>query len=194
MYHICTQNIWKVCNLRPKHSKSIEFLRKTIERIHTCNSITRKVFVSHSVSKHLKSIWFWNKTFEKYLVLLHNIQKVLYTYTEYSKSIWVCPKTFDKYRLSHFFLSETRKKLHHKNLERLPADSQTPGPRPHTPPFLSTPVKIFQTSDPKSGPRPHVRSRPYIRPLIRTSTHIKYFIGHPHDPVHDLRKLVLWRE
>ena len=159
MYHICTQNIWKVCNLRSIHSKSVESLRKTIAQIHTCNSITRKVFVSHFVSKHLKSIWFWNKTFEKYLVLLHNIQKVLYTYTEYSKSIWVCPKTFHKYRLCHFFISETSKKLPYKNLEILPADSQTQAldSRPHH--FWAPQRKIFQTSDPKSGPRSQVRTQ-----------------------------------
>ena len=70
-----SQNIWKVCNLRSIHSKSVESLSKTIAQIHTCNSITRKVFVSHFVSKHSKSIWFWNKTFEKHLILLQNIQK-----------------------------------------------------------------------------------------------------------------------
>ena len=95
-YRICTQNIWKVCNLGPNHSKSVEFLRKTIERICNCTPITRNACVSHFVSKHLKIMSFCLKIFEIYLILDQNIRDLLYFYTTQFEKFRICTQKLQK--------------------------------------------------------------------------------------------------
>ena len=96
MYRICTQNIWKVCNLGPNHSKSVEFLRKTIERICNCTPITRNACVSHFVPKHLKSMSFCLKIFEIYLILDQNLQNLLNFYTTQFEKFRICTQKLQK--------------------------------------------------------------------------------------------------
>ena len=97
MYRISTQNIWKVCNLEPNHSKSVKFLRKTIERICNCTPITRNACVSHLVPKHLKSMSFCLKIFEIYLILNQTFEIYWISTQRNSKSLVFVHKSFKKY-------------------------------------------------------------------------------------------------
>ena len=78
-YQNSMQNIWKVSALGRKHSKIIEFLRNTLHnfnaniRTHHLRKVSYKLYtkppkLSGLDPKHLTSIWFWPKTFERYMI------------------------------------------------------------------------------------------------------------------------------
>ena len=131
------QNIRKVLTFHAKQSNEFVIVPQLLE-MHVSLILYQNIWkVYHFVSKYLKSIWFWTKTFEiywistqrnsksfvfvhksfkkylfwktfeKYLIPTKNTETVSYAYSKHSKSISFWSKTFDTHQI---FLPETYKK------------------------------------------------------------------------------------
>ena len=95
LLHDVTQNIWKVPDLRPKHSKNRNFYAKHLKKV----VILPKIFKKHRIFilnieevfdvdlKQSKIIWFLCNTFEKFRICTQNLRKVSFLDTKDSKSI-----------------------------------------------------------------------------------------------------------
>ena len=82
LLHDVTQNIWKVPDLRPKHSKNRNFYAKHLKEVVILPKNIQKA--SYFYPKHWRSIWCWPKTIEDYLIFAQHIQKFSYLYTKLS--------------------------------------------------------------------------------------------------------------
>ena len=108
------QNVWKVSKFDPKHRILVQFLRKVFEKFRMWTKSIRKVPVSDPkhfkcfllcppkfekyqkiLSKHLKIMYFWSKTLDKYFYPTHH-KNLIFAYKVFEK--FCTPyETFKKY-------------------------------------------------------------------------------------------------
>ena len=102
------QNIRKVLTFHAKQSNEFVIVPQLLE-MHVFLTLSQNIWkVCHFVSKYLRSIWCWTKTFEIYWISTQRNSKsfvlILYTkasksicFGKPSKSIWFRPKTLKQY-------------------------------------------------------------------------------------------------
>ena len=98
-YVISSQTIRKALNFYAKQSNEFVIVPQLLE-MHVSLILSQNIWkVCHFVSKYLKSIWFWTKTFEIYCISTQrNSKSFVFVHKSFKKYLFW--KTFEKYLIS----------------------------------------------------------------------------------------------